>query len=812
MKESVISEGQPMFAKELQLDSSDISKNETLEKYVPGANLSKIINAGLDKITAGEEAYSIKNLIKDIAEEHEEKINERRRGVIKLKETEEMADRLGMTAKTLLKRGLGKSYNAEELYRAHQILTTSAERLKKKHKQLIEKGKSNITEAEIAEFRVSMQEHAAIQAEFAGVRAEAGRALSSLRIIAQSLGEKNYDKVLDALGGKDLNEKIIDRILEMDPENEVAINKFVEAMSKPTTWDMVYEYWINSILSAPTTHIVNITSNLLTSLTKPLLEMPVSAIINMPSILKGNNRNFYLGQIPSHFVGMYDGLFEGIKMAGKSFKTEIPQFGKGSKLESLKFKSIPGVAGGVIRTPGRALMAADEFFKWIIYRSQLASDAYKIAKNEGLKGEKLAERYSELKLSPSEKMVKKAAFEAEYRTFTNPLGEFGNRVMRLRSDFVADNKKYPNPLKFVLPFIRTPTNIAKFALERTPAGFISKTYKILNKKIPPEEIAEELAKPIVGSIIIAGALILSRMGLITGAGPKDDDERDTLYRMGWLPYSLKIGDRYYSYSRLEPLGSVLGMTADYGDLNKNESELNEIAERMAYSVGKNIISKTYMKGLSDLVDALSDPKRYGERYLQSMAGSLIPNIIASGTRASDKEMKEIKNLADTFKSRLPGLDDSLYPKRDLWGNPIERSGNFWIKFLSPIQYSAAKGNELDKEILKVGANVDTPYKKIKLSEEQKRITKIEENYLNIPPDIFDNYQKLAGKLAKYYALQTIASEEYKTASDETKKDLIENSIKNGRNMLIDNIKNKVISNYIKNNKMLLAQRFNKAGK
>jgi len=40
------------------------------------------------------------------------------------------------------------------------------------------------------------------------------------------------------------------------------------------------------------------------------------------------------------------------------------------------------------------------------------------------------------------------------------------------------------------------------------------------------------------------------MGMITGGGPREFNERRNLEATGWQPYSLKVGDAYISYARI----------------------------------------------------------------------------------------------------------------------------------------------------------------------------------------------------------------------------------------------------------------------
>lgn len=771
---------------------------QKLPEKIKGVNLKKVISDKLENMP--EEEESIKRLLTNVSDEYAPAIDKARRGKIKLEEIRKMADKLGMTSENLLKRQKGEAFSAEKLVRANDIMTTSAERIVRLQKKLKTKGFGLTTDKDIAEMNYEIQKHAAIQAEFSGARAEAGRALAALRIISKSLGEKNYDAILAETGGREVNRNVLEKILSIDPENETALNISIRDMTKPNFSDKINEYWINSILSAPTTHIVNITSNAITSLSKPLIETPIAALLESPKALLGKKRNVYFRQIPAELVGMAQGTKDGVRSALKAFATEQPQFNSTSKIDALRMRSIPGKLGKVIRTPGQALLASDEFFKHIAYNASINSQAYKRARDTGLSGKKLMEQYAQLKMEPTDQMMGAAIKEADMRTFTNPLGKFGNKIMQLRSDFVVDGKRIVNPMKYILPFIKTPTNIAKYAIERTPVGFVSKLEKIRKGEITGDKISEELAKPIAGSAIMASAMALTQEGLITGAGPKEKNKRDALYRTGWQPYSIKIGDKYYSYARLEPFGSLFGLAADFASLKGGDIKKGEVAERIAYSIGNNITSKTYMRGLSDAMEAINDPGRHAKRYLQNFAGSFIPNVVGATTRATDAEIKRMDNLVDVYKSRFPGLSEHLYPKRDIWGEPIERSGNFWTRFVSPVQYSAAKGSFVDKELLDIGANIGVPNDRVYLSNKLQTKHGITDKSIKMSPEEYDNFQKAIGWKVKLKVEKIMRSDIYKNMSDYDKRNKINTIFTDIRSKVRDNLKKKVIDRHKNENK------------
>lgn len=86
-----------------------------------------------------------------------------------------------MTVDELTSRGIGEAFNAEQLVASRQLLVSSAENVLK-----IAKKAETGDEVQLALLQRALQQHKGIQLQVSGATAEAGRALSSLRIKAQS--------------------------------------------------------------------------------------------------------------------------------------------------------------------------------------------------------------------------------------------------------------------------------------------------------------------------------------------------------------------------------------------------------------------------------------------------------------------------------------------------------------------------------------------------------------------------------------------------------------------------------------------------
>ncbi len=227
-----------------------------------------------------------------MAEQFKGKIDKARRGEIAHEETRKLADDLGMTEAELLSRRKGQAFNAEEATAARDILNTSAKRLVEQQKKAVESG----SDADLVNFRLALSRHATIQAEVSGVASEAGRALSAHRILSKSISQtaKNQKAMFDALGDREITAEIARSMSGVDLSNVAEVNRFIRAFSKVKISDMIFEAWINFLLSGPKTHIVNTVSNTLTYLTKAPETAVASAVDIIRAKMGGTPRERFL--------------------------------------------------------------------------------------------------------------------------------------------------------------------------------------------------------------------------------------------------------------------------------------------------------------------------------------------------------------------------------------------------------------------------------------------------------------------------------------------------------------------------------------
>lgn len=123
---------------------------------------------------------------------------------------------------------------------------------------------------------------------------------------------------------------------------------------------------------------------------------------------------------------------------------------------------------------------------------------------------------------------------------------------------------------------------------------------------------------------------------------------------GWQPYSVRIGDKYYSYQRLDPFSTTLGIAADMAAKSEymTEKQKDRTATLLVTAIMQQMQSKTWLSGFTDLTEAINDPDRYADAYVAKLAGSLaIPAVVAQAARTIDPVLREAKEPLDRIKSR-----------------------------------------------------------------------------------------------------------------------------------------------------------------
>lgn len=658
--------------------------------------------------------------------------------------TAELAEQIGLTPADFLKRRRGQPLNHAEAYALRELHAASLNETVNRARKAI--GGSDL---ERANFLKSVAQSAALQDHIVDAAAETGRALSQYRMIAKA-SARSADAVkaiIDGKGGHDTIDKMAQALIELEQDPAQA-GRFIQKMVKPGFKDMFNEYYINNLVSGLKTHSVNIVSNLVTA----GLQLPEHALAagvgGIRSALTRSTDKVYFSELGPRLTGMLQGARTGLANARIALKT-----GRASddthKVESRFQHAIPGRLGHVVRIPTRMLTAEDEFFKGMALGSDLAGSAVRRARAEGLRGEALSARIAELNANPSDEALRAAKDYARYVTFQRQLGPLGMRASQLSNEVPG--------LKIIIPFVRTPTNLLKFAVERSPAAPLLKEWRA---DMMAGGARRDLAMVRATSGTALGALAASwaAQGIVTGGGPADDNARRILMADGWQPYSIKIGGKYYSYARLDPLATTLGMAADYVDKSgkMTERQADEQAMTLTASIIQNLENKVWLSGMADFAQAVDDPERYGPAYVRRTLATLaVPVGVNQVAQTFDPVPREAKTIGEQVQSRIPGLSDDLRPRLDAWGRPILKEGGLGPDIVSPVYRSTRRHEGENNEALRLGLKVSDPSRIVA----GRRLSDGE----------FHAYRMQAGTMMRDGLGQAMASPSWKGLSDDQRR-------------------------------------------
>lgn len=491
-------------------------------------------------------------------------------------------------------------------------------------------------------------------------------------------------------------------------------------------WDVFNSYRIWNLLSSPVTWGYNLGSNVLKTTTMPF-EKALGGAMRATYFAATGSTEAQREAVQAMKIGlrtygaMYQNVTDAFRMAGKAFiiRDNIldashnvldgvkPQGFSYNTIKDMLLKDAPegsiltpmqevwarglGALDEVLGISTRFMVSTDEFFKQLNYRSDLTAKYTQKALDAGMESKDVLE-YVQRNMAASinkegEAMLKvldgagnkvanplaeNALLTAQRSTWTQDLGEgtFAKSLYDMANNHAG--------AKFVLPFVRTPMNIFRDFTAHFPgmAQLFSHDYKVMMKGTA-EDAARAQGQLALGGLTLFIGSSLAYNGHITGSPPEDPILRMMLEATGWQPYSIKIGDKYYSYSRLDPLGMFLGYCADMMDVYANLTEDDNIPKELMFGFARtmvnNALSKTYLQGLTEVIETVNDPERYMETFAGRTAATFVPasSALRLARKIGDPHMREMQDFMDYVKNTIPGLSKDLPAKRNWVNGEIE---------------------------------------------------------------------------------------------------------------------------------------------
>jgi len=565
------------------------------------------------------------------------------------------------------------------------------------------------------------------------------------------------------------------KIKDMKPKD--AVNEISKTRSQKAI-EVFNSLYINSLLSGTYTHAVNFLSNSYELLLKPAEQIAGGIVTaNMRSIRTGASQ--YFGMMFT--IG---DTFNAVRIAFKQGDAILDPLARTQdNLRIINGKAVRPISGsnlgfdgragtwidrlGIIaELPTRLLMSSDELFKQLNYRGRLYANAVDNTLELGLdisskEGRANIDRIfkegfdkngmANVKDNP---IAAESLQQARVATFTNSLED--GRLLNIGGSWQKFLRNSPY-LRFLTPFVRTPTNLWRQFETRIPVyGSFTKPMKDLWRTGDRRARAEVLGRQVFGISAALYAWHLTQASVkdkngniypkITGNGPKDFNIKKTWMNNGWQPYSIARENEdgtitYLQYNRMDPRFYLFGIAAD---MSENSNSINdEDKENMFAVIGlsamRSAINKSYVRGLSDTFELMqrTTPEKL-EKYVGRQFANAIPYqaLIGQGIPGIteyDTDMLEARGFVDELIKKTPLITktDYLEPRRDiLTGEPIVRNPNSiyfnpegGISFLSFTQGPILVGKK--SQLKDDPVTLEIARLKVALSEPKKIIDNIE---------------------------------------------------------------------------------------
>lgn len=516
---------------------------------------------------------------------------------------------------------------------------------------------------------------------------------------------------------------------------QAAAEAMTNALKDPTVRARIGTFVRNSYLSALSTQVINFANNLVQVVAAPVLRAaggrPGESVAMVQGITEG-----FLEAFPRFFGGLgrrtedFDGNaltnFDIVRNKYADAALTYPQRVTGALdqafsavLERMEFRAM------LHRIENKF---PDEYF---VSRGTTRQEFVQELQNVAMKRNDGNAGFLKLLEARDPALYQQLQEFAAFNTFRNPLGK---ALLDRMGTAVSKAKNEAPELNLVVPFIRTGVNvfkeaggyipgagmlrvrqakkdiaslenqISKLASQETKArekaanaifpgqaeGWLAKAENFQKRReklegtaaFKEEKIPEFYAQQVMGAGLMMATYGMVESGMITGHYSTDPATRNRQIASKVPEMSIRIGDRWVSYNRVEPFSTIMGLVVDgmqalkEGRIKGEGPGVSDITK----IVGVNLLDKTFTEGLGKAMLAIQEPDRYGAAYAVSLANPVVPAVINQIARIQDPVQRETKDpeltnwIMNSLQARIPGIREQLPVATNVAGQERQLSG------------------------------------------------------------------------------------------------------------------------------------------
>ncbi len=349
----------------------------------------------------------------------------------------------------------------------------------------------------------------------------------------------------------------------------------------------------------------------------------------------------------------------------------------------------------------------------------------------------------------------------------------------------------------VMPFTKTPINIARRGLEYSPLSIIKgmRDYKkVKSGEITVSEWVNTMSKGLTGSAILFLGMFLASTGLVKGGA--DENKKAASYEkaLGMQPFSIEIAGKSYTLDWVQPTAIPFFTGVEIYRALSQKDQADYWGMIGAYTTALDPLTEmSFLQGINRALSSYDDNKIAGFAVasMQSFLAQFFPTLGSQIAKAIDDTRRttgttgkgysrKVKQSINYFKSKIPYYAQHLQPYVNVWGE--EEVDTNWINrimenFAYPFWVSEIEKTPVDEEILRLytaygNTEVLPSIPNYYYTKNGVRIDMTEEEYTE--------FKKKVGKFS-YEQLQAIISSNfYQELDDENKEKIIKKTYEYAR--------------------------------
>lgn len=364
---------------------------------------------------------------------------------------------------------------------------------------------------------------------------------------------------------------------------------------------------------------------------------------------------------------------------------------------------------------------------------------------------------------PTAEMIEIATDEALQRTWQDN-NTYTKVVSSIRNGLNKLNVKGYGLGDVVMPFVKTPANLTKSVVDFSPLGAINAAIKTsrFNKDIgkgiatskQQREVVKAWSQVITGTLGMAIMTVLADKGILIGGSDEDKDVRSFEQNiLGIKPYSIKIGDKTYTYDWAQPLGTSAAMVTDTVKSLKNVDATEDKVAALLEGVQRGasvLLDQSFVSGIrnfleeDNLINALietgfNEGAKFTPQFLSQLAQ------IQDDTARTSYVYNNIPQTAiNKVKAKIPGLRQTLEPSVDVLGREVKTNNSVGNVMFNPANTAFTRSTKAAEEMYSVYQETGD---KATIAQVAPYYFNVNEEKIVLTPKQRTQYQKTTGKIA-----------------------------------------------------------------